>query len=781
MKIRVRKKKRIRNRMGRIAAAAVIALLFSGCGYMGEETGENGGGYWQADYFAYVDEENKLYFWRQDGNGAVLLTDEAFAAGEKPEIPYWEEWEYWQEWDDDREGWVWNYEKAMEGIVKEAPDGSMYFPRRMNWKTLCMKRSAGEREEAVKYAEGEPVADYARVKVFLYDLYRYHESMEGEETGKIAENVCYYGIDKKGNVWYCRAEEDGIKEADGETYPFARYMLCRYDGEENLEIAEINGRRKGAFRVSWDGNYVIFYTLDDSLCGCSAGKNGEMRIETLIGDIDTDMFTECSIYTNEDMSRIIYAGDSIISVERGKEGEILGGGESLLAAMIGKEGDKIFKAFFEEEVPYADWVDWEKEKRDQDADKLKELMERKGYKSNPYLSLCHASVADLASQEEIQSMDGYLLSWPAEDGMSTPRDVYYIEMIPANPFEKFTLSELLGDNTPEDVLTYYEELKEEGYYEEIYGEEYEEHAFSDALDYYIDKDALEERAELYAVTAKGMRRIEEVDNKGWIINRNYSENSDALYFSVYWDIEPDDDRQSNRYYGYYGYGFLEDLYLLDKEGNCVKVAEAADETAVCGDEVFYSRITGMEEMVSLFRGSASGCVAEAVSVSMESIRKSGCSDAVLFLADGVAEKTDESGVHVESEKDLLKAYYDLAGGRGRYARGYGYGEETAERTLIWNDGNGSKILGEDIFRYGFYGTDNVWMLQYEDEEEGEGEAYEEDDWYSEGSSRKGGSRLYVYENGVKKQIAKGAVWMAEQERPKEAGYTEMRASWVYDR
>lgn len=39
MKIRVRRKKRIRNRTGRIAAAAVIALLFSGCGDMEEETG----------------------------------------------------------------------------------------------------------------------------------------------------------------------------------------------------------------------------------------------------------------------------------------------------------------------------------------------------------------------------------------------------------------------------------------------------------------------------------------------------------------------------------------------------------------------------------------------------------------------------------------------------------------------------------------------------------------------------------------------------------------------
>ena len=788
---------------GKVFYRAVIllgmAVCLAACGYGGRQSAEEET-LRDADFFAYTDEENGLYLWEQGMDEPLLLTARAFAgeevltdgqkaveSGEETEgkeaaTEYWKKWEYWQEWDDSAGQWVWNNEKALHGIVKESAEHIFCFPQQMRWESFCMERSAGECEDAQKYSNGEDTDSFARVRMFLFDLYcRDTEKTEGEEGNpeRIAENVCLYDVDQSGNVWYCKVEENGTGEAEGTVYPSAGCMLYRYDGKEHIKIGEINGRRQGPFRVSRHGEYVIFYALDDGLYGCRPGEEAALLAEKTAAD----MFEDSGIYTDADMNKIIYMEGSTVHIleekNREKERRMTGAGEYLMAGLLGEEGDKIFTLALEEEGSYADWL--VREETDEDTKKLWELIEKSG--TNLHAVLCHAVLTDLSSgqMECMEEKDGYLLSWVDDDGMETPRTVYYMEMIPADDFEKFTLSELFGEMTPAEILEACEEKKNDTYYEERYGEGYEEYAIAEVLDSCVDWEALKKRAGIYVVTANGMRRIEAGDVENIVVDGDYGEN-DILYLSLYRHMEyGKEDRFYYGYPAYYSYSYLEDRYALDGAGNCVKVAEAADETAVKGNEVFYRRITGMEGAVSLYRSGFDGPLAEAASISMESIIKSRSSDAVLFLVDGFMPEEEKEGVYVESEKDLLKSYRALTKDREDY-----YGEEISERTLMLHDGEMAKALEDEVYRYGFFGADNIWMMQYEEEEEESQEnqePWDDGDWGrtdGEESERKGGSRLFVYENGKKKQIAGQAVWMAVPENGNRSGTVSGKASWIYE-
>lgn len=281
----------MRRRKGRwngIWIAGAAALLLAGCGGTWERQEEKMEAA-QEEYFAYTDEENCLWFWEQGAGEAMLLTDRAFAleGGGETEAPYWEEWEYWQEWDDAVSGWIWNYEKAMEGSVQKAPDGNIFFPREMRWGNFRMQRSAGEYEEVLEYTKEEDVGEYAPVRMLLYDLYRHRAGTaraETEETGgtekpedagqaaeaeMVAESVCCHYADSQGNIWYCKIEGNGVGEMEGGEYPFAASVLYRFDGKENLRIGEINGRKEEPFRVGGKGDYVVFFSLDDGFYGPS--------------------------------------------------------------------------------------------------------------------------------------------------------------------------------------------------------------------------------------------------------------------------------------------------------------------------------------------------------------------------------------------------------------------------------------------------------------------------------------------------------------------------------
>ena len=66
---------------------------------------------------------------------------------------------------------------------------------------------------------------------------------------------------------------------------------------------------------------------------------------------------------------------------------------------------------------------------------------------------------------------------------------------------------------------------------------------------------------------------------------------------------------------------------------------------------------------------------------------------------------------------------------------------------------------------------------------GEEEAWEDWDAWSggDGSGRSGGSKLLIYENGEKKQIAERAVWMVvPEERNREETVIAKNASWRYE-
>lgn len=764
----IRKK---RNGIVKWAAIVLAALIFtaSGCGKAGEGMEA---GLQDADFFAYTDEENCLYFWKQGMDTPVLLTEKAFAEGkaegEKAEgnAPYWEAWDYWQEWDDGSGQWVWNYESAMQGIVKEGPGDILYFPQEMRWENVCLQRSVGELEEEKKYAKGEAVDEYADVKLFLYDLYRYDGGEgieEGRRNGKVADQVISCHIDGQGNVWYCRIEKEGRKKEDTERGTDAEWgtesaktVLYRYDGKETIEIGEINGRKKDAYRVSQNGEYVIFFALDDRLYGCRPDGEAALMAEGM----EADLFRDTSnIYTNSDMSRIIYAENSTIHIiedmKKEEEQRIEGTGEYLAVGMLGEDGDKIYTLSVEEETPYTDWIELGEGEKGEDAEKLWELLEK--YNTGTYPILCHVQVMDISSVPAkcIQKEDGYLLAWLSDCGMENPHKVYCEEMIPAGSFEKVKLADLLGETTPAELLEAYEYRKEDEYYIEAYGEELEEQAFTEAFDSCIERDVLNERGKLCVITEAGIRWLEESGGEIGAFVSGYGESNDMLYLKRYRYTEQDEGGYPFHFY----YSYLEDELALDGKGNCEIAAEAADETAVRGDEVFYSRETGMGGTVNLYRSSEPGAIAEAESIALESIQSSCHSEAILFLASGLVSGQEQGpeGVYVKSEKDLLMEYYQSI------VEKKDVWEDEGEDTLILEDGSGARELGKDVCRYGFYGEDCVWMML--DENAGE-------------ETAKGGSGLYIYENGEKKMIADKAVWMVMPEDGK--GYVPIRSFWVYD-
>lgn len=101
--------------------------------------------------------------------------------------------------------------------------------------------------------------------------------------------------------------------------------------------------------------------------------------------------------------------------------------------------------------------------------------------------------------------------------------------------------------------------------------------------------------------------------------------------------------------------------------------------------------------------------------------------------------------------------------------------------MVLADENGAQILAENVFRYGFYGEDSIWILQHEEKKADGEEDTEESDpygweaWSEEEDDSTRGGCLYIYENGEKKRIAERAVWMVGLERQKAAG-----AMWRYE-
>ena len=211
-----------------------LVLCFTACGEAGKEGKDDKReeASLNEDFFAYTDEENRLYLWKKGMAEPLFLTDSAFAAWEGAGMleeedirkaekyakgAYREGWEYWQEWDDDMEQWVWNNERAMRGIVKEAEGELFYFPQKMRWESFCMERSTEEWEEAKRYSKEEDVSLVVGVKLFLFDLFYLDiKREEGECVGQVAEDVCLYEIDRMGNIWYCKVEEDRSEEHTSE-------------------------------------------------------------------------------------------------------------------------------------------------------------------------------------------------------------------------------------------------------------------------------------------------------------------------------------------------------------------------------------------------------------------------------------------------------------------------------------------------------------------------------------------------------------------------------------
>lgn len=267
-------------------------------------------------------------------------------------------------------------------------------------------------------------------------------------------------------------------------------------------------------------------------------------------------------------------------------------------------------------------------------------------------------------------------------------------------FEKIPLSELLGSSLPEDVLRTYT------YYLEEYGEDRREQAFAWALEACWEREVFEKQSSVYAVTKTGIHRLDGLA-EGIVPggSEDYSADGEQLYLLQY--QSPDMEGDYRRYGHHLYYGYLENRYRLDGEGNCQKIVELADESRVVGNEVFYSRNMGLEGYVDLYRTGREGVVASAADISLKSLQKSRDSDLCLFLAEGLRSGDEEEQIPVYAGADLRAAYRELGSRQDRFS------DEENLHTLILCQEGMVRELEQNIYRYDFYGNDSVWMLQYE--------------------------------------------------------------------
>ena len=721
---------------------SVGALFFSGCA--GADIASKAEQ--EADFFAYTDSENRLYLWKEGSADPVFLTDGAFDVQEETaEIPYWEAWEYWQEWDEANGRWVQNEEKALCDVVWEAPDQSLFFPKGMGWKEFGMQRSAKELEEARAYAAEEEPEEWVKVRAFCYDLYQKGVDA-GQEAEKLAADVLFYSVDESGAVWYCRALTDGTVQAGEEELPCARCMLYRYDETEHQEIGEIDGRRKEPYRVGKNGAFAAYYGMDGSLYGYSPGEEPMLLAEGVDAVLGRDDEEKTLLYTRDGS---VYA----IREQRAETCVYAGEEDRQSVGALGKEGNLIFVLEAREDNRYSDWIAREDGEEDEDTKKLWELLEEK--ESDYYPLYCTVRVMDISVSpaEIMDEVEGYVLSGPVADEEGNPKDVYYMEMMPADSFEKIPLSELLGDSLPGDVLYSYE------YYLGNYGEAWEEQAFAWGLEACWEREAFEKRASLYAVSRTGIHMLDGLKD-GVVLGTDYSSDGETLYLTQYGS--PEMERDYRRYGHHLYYGYLENRYALDGDGNCRKVVELADETAVVNDEVFYSRNMGLEGYVSLYGAGHEDALASAADISLESLKGSRDTDAYLFLAEGLMTGGKEE-IPVYARADLRAAYRELGIERERFSD-----EKNLHTLILYREGT-ARELERDVDSYAFYGADSVWMLQY-----GQGDAEAEDEDREEEKKGRVGS-LLIYENGEKRRLTDQAVWVVRA-----GSRTGSRsASWVF--
>ncbi len=718
---------------------AVCSLLFLNFQKEGEQSKTAPA----ADFFAYTDTENRLYLWREGSDEPLLLTDHAFALeGQTQEVPYWKAWEYWEEWEEENEIQIRNEEKALQDVVWELPDQRLLFPRDMRWTAFGVQRGAKEQEEALAYTSGEELEEWVKVRAFCYDLY-VQPSDTAQEAEKIAENVLFYSVDQKGAVWYGQASVDGTVKVRGEELPCTRCMLYRYDGIDHQKIGEINGRKKEPYRVQNDGDLVIFYGMDDRLYGCRPKKEPRLLAE----GVDTVLCRD------DNKANLLYIRDgSVYRISGGKEEtEVYTGEEdNQLIGALGKEGKFLFVIEAQEHVRYSDWIARDGEETDADTEKLWELLEQT--ESKYYPLLCTVRVLDLAASpvRTVEETKGYVLMASLADKKGNPKDVYYMEMIPANSFEKIPLSELLGDSLPGDVLYAY------SYYLDNYGENYAEQAFAWGLEACWEREALEKRTTVYGVTKKGIHPLEELE-EGIVLStsKDYSWDGTHLYLMQYQSPDMENDYRKYGHHVYFGY--LENRYQLDGDGSCQKKVELADETRVVGDDIFYIRKMGLEGYVNLYKSSQEKLLASAAKISLDSIQKSEESEAFLFLAEGLRQEAEET-IPVRAEADLRAAYRELGMERDRF-----FGEENLH-TLVLCQKDMMQELEQNISYYAFYGKDSVWMLQYEEKETPESE------------DRGRIQSLYVWENNEKRKITDQAVWIIKAG----SGEGSRSASWVFE-
>lgn len=720
----------------------LLGMLFFSEGGSGKETPQA-----PADFFAYTDSKNRLYLWKEGAAEPLLLTDTAFACQEKTEeIPYWESWEYWEEWDEANNRWIRNEKKALQKTVWETPGQTFYFPGNMRWMHLRMRRGEKEREEALAYTAPEELEEWAGVRVFAYDLYRWQGGGHPEKE-RLAENVLFYSVDEKGAVWYCKASPEETLGA-GEEMSRVRCMLYRYDGTGHMEIGEINGRLEEPYRVLKGGAYVIFYGMDDSLYGCAPGKAAQLLAER-VDDV---------LYRDDAAGKMLFTRDGTVYIlQEGKEQELLAGAsDEIYAGALGEEGDRFFMLDAAEDARYADWIEFDAKGDDADAQKLWELLGDARMQYYPLLMEVKVIGYTGSLAETVEETKGYVVTGPSVDEAGTARDVYYMEMMPADTFEKIPLSELLGDSLPGDVLYAY------AYYLDNYGEDYAQQALAWALEECWEREAIESRTRAYALTQNGIHPLETL-KPGMVFGsgEEYSADGKLLYLMQYQSPGMEKDYRSYGHHFYYGY--LENRYALDKDGGCQKVVELADGTAVLGNEVFYCRNKGLEGYVSLYRTGAEEPVAAAADISMDSLVRSVDSDAVLLLAEGLLTAGGEEQIPVRMQSELREAYAGLGLERSAFAK------EEELHTLVLCQNGKAQELEKNIYEYDFYGTDSVWMLQYAPEDLGETD-------YESGTQNGRIGRLFVRENGEIRQITDQAVWMAGAGDQKSGG----RASWVFD-
>lgn len=481
-------------------------------------------------------------------------------------------------------------------------------------------------KEGIYYLSDVGMRSFGGLKM-VADLYYYART--GEQT-LVADHIAGYQLDAEGNVWYSRISEG--KET-------SVYLYC-YDGKEHWEAGEMKGPEAADFKVSKDSSYAIFWGKD-GLYGVERHKTPERLLEA----------TEGELYLSPDGKRCVCRSEDKVYVkdigENGKSKVIDIEGENYV--YLPDENAETILIMETRQTSYAELLK-DDVAGNQEAEKI--WQEWKDEKIEYHIKRGRLKQYDAISGQTVLLEEGYLLEGIGYTQMEPINGYFCFEMIPLKTFRKIPISEFIYPDTVDDMVSDY------SYYEKNIFDGY-----GDGIWY--------DQAKAFIVNGTQLKELPEIALSGqWKTRSTYNKEKEIFYIRVQREYEWVETYMD----GLPSVG--EDVYAVDREGNCKKVAEAVAQALVKGDTLYYVRGMG-DGRSRLYSLEEEGYLLEADEINLDQMRKTETTGNIFLLL-------GNSGAA------------DPFLGR-----------------LNYYDGNECKELAQNISRFTLYGDDCVVALQGE--------------------------------------------------------------------